>query len=154
MVNLHPHRTTVVHKFYITDCKARLNFVKWYLHKVLAEQIHCTFICLVMRTGLISAAHLTEQQLLVYKKFHVNLRSAITWWYSWCVVYSECDYCHCALCLSETINSHQDVHFDTIFEYQNDGSNKCLLPARHSNSSHCLQFYMLLKESFLWQNNK
>ena len=43
--NTHPHRTTVVHKFCITDRKARLNFVNWYLHRVLAEQIHHTFIC-------------------------------------------------------------------------------------------------------------
>jgi hypothetical protein len=92
--------------------------------------------------------HLSKWQLLVCKKFHANLCSAITWWYSWCVVYSECNYCYCALYLSETINSHQDVHSDIIFEYQTDGSKKCLLPARHSNSSHCLQFYMLLKESF------
>jgi hypothetical protein len=55
MVNLHPHRTTVVHKFCITDRKARLNFVNWYLRKVLAEQIHHTFICLVTKIGFISA---------------------------------------------------------------------------------------------------
>jgi hypothetical protein len=55
MVNLHPHRTTAVHRFCITDRKARLNFVNWYLHKVLAEQIHRTFMCLVTKIGFTSA---------------------------------------------------------------------------------------------------
>jgi hypothetical protein len=151
MVNLHWHRTTVVHKFCITDCKVRLNFVKWYLHKVLAEQIHRTFICLVTKTGFISAAHLAEQQLLVYKKFHANLHSAITCWYIWCVVYFECDYCYCALYLFETINSHQDVHSDTIFEYQvtNVFFQQDTATVHTAYNSICCW-----KRVFLWQNNK
>jgi hypothetical protein len=48
-------RATVVHKFCVTDREARLNFVNWCLRKVLAEQIHRTFIRLVRKIGFISA---------------------------------------------------------------------------------------------------